>query len=77
MKSIWEKRILALEKQSRHFLGPQLLEEWIEKNIREGPRNYWEIANLVPSNLRAECIFKAIAEIKKTAIEKAAPPDAG
>jgi hypothetical protein len=59
MKGSWRRRLSALEQQTHFLFMSQLLDEWIESYQGNAPRDYWKLWELVPLEIRAECLFRA------------------
>ncbi len=68
MKENWKKRLSALEQQTRFLFMPQLLDEWIESYQGNTPRDYWKLWELVPLELRLECLFRAFDQKRNAKI---------
>ena len=65
MKERLAKKLAALEAKSLPLALPQLLDAWIEKHWgKERVIDYWQLLERVPQELKAECLFRGLDQIK-------------
>ncbi len=67
MRKDLEARIAALEASIRSLYEEQLFEEWFEEHATDADPNDWSILNVVPKEMRLDCVFRLISNAQRDA----------
>ena len=62
MKACIISRIQSLEKSAKCLNADFLFEEWFCEHSSEGGADYWGLLEIVPDELRLQCLFRIFKE---------------
>jgi len=66
MKKCWDKRLCELEKSAKSIYGELHFEEWFEKHAADPNQNYWDLLNIVPEEMRLQCLFRIFKKVRES-----------
>lgn len=65
MKKSWDKRISAVERNTKSLFSEQLFDDWIAKNWGDRrPRDFLAVLDEVPQEFRLACILRGLKEMR-------------